>query len=86
MLAIKLTTNNTMKRKNNTLAIDVALAAIPPKPKRAAINANTRKVSAQLSMIDSNIRDLIPTPEIQDFHTQSIFQQMLCLIQSDRRR
>jgi hypothetical protein len=31
-------------------------------------------------MIDSNIRDLIPTPEIQDFRTQSTEQQMLCLI------
>ena len=36
-----------MKTKNNTLAIPAALAAIPPKPKMAAIMATIRKMTVQ---------------------------------------
>jgi len=45
--AIKLSTNNTRKIKNNTLAIPAAPAAIPPNPKIAAIIATTRKIIVQ---------------------------------------
>lgn len=42
---------STIKIKNKILAIDVAPAAIPPKPKTAAIMAITRKVMVQRSII-----------------------------------
>jgi hypothetical protein len=39
--------NRIMKIKNNTLAMPAALAAIPPKPKMAAIMATIRKIIVQ---------------------------------------
>ena len=39
-----------MKMRNRTLAIDAAPAAIPPKPRSAAISAMTRNVIAQDNM------------------------------------
>ena len=42
--------NNTMKMKNNTLAIDAAPAAIPVKPKIAATIAMMIKITAHLSI------------------------------------
>jgi hypothetical protein len=46
----KLTTNKTRNRKNNTLAIPAALAAMPENPKTAAIRATTKNVTDQLSI------------------------------------
>ena len=43
-------TNSTRNTKNNICAIELAVPAIPPKPKTAAINAITKNVSAQLNM------------------------------------
>ncbi len=40
-------------KKNSIFAISVAAAAIPPKPKAAAIIAMIKKVIAQLNMIIS---------------------------------
>ena len=45
--AIKLNTNNTKKMKNRILAIEAAPAAMPPKPKIAAIIATTKKITVQ---------------------------------------
>lgn len=39
--------NNTIKIKNKILAIDAAPAAIPPKPKTAAIIAMIKNVTVQ---------------------------------------
>jgi hypothetical protein len=50
-LAIKLKANKTIKTKNRILAIPAALAAIPPKPNAAAINAKTKKLSAHDNMM-----------------------------------
>lgn len=47
----KARTKSTINTKNNTLAIDAAPAAIPPKPKIAAIIAITKKVAAQRNII-----------------------------------
>jgi hypothetical protein len=44
---IKRTTN----KKNKNFAIVANALAIPPKPKRAAINATTRKTNAQYNII-----------------------------------
>lgn len=38
---------STIKMKNNILAMEAAPAAIPPKPKTAAIIATMKKISAQ---------------------------------------
>ena len=40
----------TRKIKNNTLAIDAAPAAIPPKPNKAATKATTKKITVQRSI------------------------------------
>jgi hypothetical protein len=40
------TTNNTMKMKNSTLAIEAAPAAMPPNPKMPAITAMMKKMIA----------------------------------------
>jgi len=52
---IRLATKRTKNRKKRTLPIDAAPAAIPPKPRIAARSANTKNVSAQLSMIENLI-------------------------------
>lgn len=44
---IKLTRNRTRKIRKIIFAIPAEAAAIPPKPKNAAINATTKKPSAQ---------------------------------------
>ena len=44
---IKLRTNRIRKIKNKILAILAAPAAIPPKPKIAAIIATTKKITVQ---------------------------------------
>ena len=44
-------TNKTIKIKNKTLAMEAAPAAIPVKPKIAAMIAITTKISAHLSII-----------------------------------
>jgi hypothetical protein len=44
-------TNNIRNRKNKTLAIPAAPAAIPPNPKIAATIATTRKIIVQRSII-----------------------------------
>ena len=46
-LPTKETKNNTKKIKNKTLAIEAAPAAMPPKPKIAAIIATTKNVIDQ---------------------------------------
>src|SRR5262249_12229299 len=48
---IRLIKNSTRNTKNSTCAILLAVPAIPPKPKTAAINAITKKVRAQLNML-----------------------------------
>lgn len=48
---IRLMRNSTRNTKNNTCAIELAVPAIPPKPKTAAIKAITKNVSAQLNML-----------------------------------
>ena len=45
------TRNRTMKMKNKILAIPAAPAAIPPKPKMAAMMATTRKITVQRNII-----------------------------------
>jgi hypothetical protein len=47
---IRVITTNTRNMKNITLAIDAAPAAIPVKPKRAAIKAITRNTTVHLNM------------------------------------
>jgi hypothetical protein len=42
--------NNTMKMKNNILAMEAAPAAIPVKPNTAATIATIKKISAQRNM------------------------------------
>jgi hypothetical protein len=44
-------TKRMRKTKNKILAIPAALAAIPPKPKKAAIMAMTKKTAAQYNMV-----------------------------------
>lgn len=46
----KLITNTTRNTKNKIFAIPAALAAIPPNPNTAAINAITRKIQAYPSI------------------------------------
>jgi hypothetical protein len=48
---IKVNRNKTIKMKNNTLAMDAAPAAMPVKPKIAAMIAITIKITAHLSII-----------------------------------
>jgi len=48
---IRLMIKSTRNTKNNTCAIELAVPAIPPKPRTAAIKAITRNVSAQLNMM-----------------------------------
>ena len=48
----KTKTNNTRKIKNKTLATAAAPAAIPVKPKTAAIIAITKNMAAHFSMIE----------------------------------
>ena len=48
---IKVRINKIMKIKNNTFAIEAAPAAIPPKPKIAAMIAIIMKMTAHLSII-----------------------------------
>jgi hypothetical protein len=43
--------NSTRNTKNSICAIELAVPAIPPKPKTAAIKAITKNVNAQLNMI-----------------------------------
>jgi hypothetical protein len=57
-------TKRIKKIKNKILAIPAEAAAIPPKPKTAAINATTRKISVQRNMGDLLAPNSIPT--IQD--------------------
>lgn len=45
--------NSTMKIKNNTFAMVAAPAAIPPKPKTAAIIATIKKITVQRSIMIS---------------------------------
>ena len=47
----KVITNKTRKIKKSTLAMEAAPAAIPPKPKIAAIIAITKKITAHFSMM-----------------------------------
>jgi len=47
-------TNSTKKTKNRILAMLAAVPATTPKPSTPAINAITKKVNAQLNMINSN--------------------------------
>ena len=51
--ATKLTKNSTKKTTNRICAIQVAVPAMPPNPKTAAINAMIKNVTAQLNMIVS---------------------------------
>ena len=52
--------NKTIKMKNNTLAIDAAPAAIPPKPKIAAIIATTKKVIVQRNItVNFKLRNIL---------------------------
>jgi hypothetical protein len=43
--------NNTKKMKNKILAIEAAPAAMPPKPKSAAIRATIKKIITHLNII-----------------------------------
>jgi hypothetical protein len=56
MFITKLTANKTRNRKNKIFAMLAAPAAIPPNPNKAAINAKTKKVSAQDNIIVSPLR------------------------------
>ena len=47
----KLKTNNTKKIKNKILAIPAAPAAIPPKPKIAAMIATIKKITVQRNIV-----------------------------------
>jgi len=47
-------TKTTRKTKNRILAIEAAPAAMPPKPKTAAMMAMMKKMSAQRSTSDSS--------------------------------
>jgi hypothetical protein len=49
---IKTKINNTKKIKNNILAIEAAPAAMPVKPKIAAIIAITKNMAAHLSITE----------------------------------
>tara|TARA_Y100000782_G_scaffold67816_1_gene73780 strand:+ start:231 stop:407 length:177 start_codon:yes stop_codon:yes gene_type:complete len=48
---MKETMNSTKKTRNRIFAIPVAVPAMPPKPRTAAMMAIIRKVIAQLSMV-----------------------------------
>ena len=48
--------NKTIKMKNRILAMEAAPAAIPPKPKMAAIIATTRNMTVQRS-IENNLSE-----------------------------
>jgi hypothetical protein len=50
--AIKDTTNKIKKITNKILAIDAAPAAIPPKPKIAAIIATTKNITVHRNIIN----------------------------------
>ena len=47
---ISVSTNRIIKIKNNTFAISAEPAAIPPKPKMAAMIEITKKIAAHLSI------------------------------------
>ena len=47
----KLNTNSTKKIKNKILAIPAAPAAIPPKPKIAAMMATIKKITVQRNIV-----------------------------------
>ena len=47
----RLNTNNTKKIKNKILAIPAAPAAIPPKPKIAAMIATIKKMTVQRNIV-----------------------------------
>jgi len=58
----KLNTNNTKKIKNKILAIPAAPAAIPPKPKIAAMMATIKKITVQRNIVKGFIRLKIVVP------------------------
>src|SRR3954452_8322078 len=75
ILAPKMTTikKRTRKIKNNTLAMEAAPAAIPVKPKIAAIIAIIKKIAAHLSIK----KDFIDYTHINPCHNQIVLVRMI---------